>query len=292
MISYTETPIQEIDNPALRAAGVRLLVKREDLNHPIISGNKWWKLKYNLGEALNERAGMLLTFGGAYSNHIVAVAEAAAHIGMKSIGIIRGENREPLNPALRFARAKGMQLHFISREQYKTKTDSAFIERLRQQFGAFYLIPEGGTNELAVRGTRDWGEKLVREIDFDVVALAVGTGGTIAGIVQALRPGQRAIGISVLKGGDFLVDEVRKWVGHERNWTIETRFHFGGFAKASLDLHRFIDEQMRDQKLPLDPVYTAKALYGILELIRRKEIVGPCTVLMIHTGGFSEAAIT
>lgn len=291
MISYTETPIQEISDSVLRAKGIRLLVKREDLNHPLISGNKWWKLKYNLEQAQREGTGTMLTFGGAHSNHIVAVAEAAVHTGMKSIGIIRGEHREPLNPALHFARAQGMQLHFISRALYKRKTEPEFIEDLRREFGGFYLIPEGGTNELAVRGTREWGEKLVREIDFDVVAAAVGTGGTLAGIIQALRPGQRAIGISVLKGGDFLADEIRKWVGHERNWSIETRFHFGGFARTSSGLQRFMSEQMREQSLPLDHVYTGKTLYGILERIRRKEIVGPCTVLMIHTGGFSGSGI-
>jgi len=269
-------------------AGIRFLVKREDLNHPVISGNKWWKLKYNLESAQKQGAGTLLTLGGAYSNHVVAVAEAAACIGMKSIGIIRGENREPLNPALRFAQSRGMHLHYVSRDLYRQKADSAFIEELHRQFGAFFLIPEGGSNELAVQGTREWGEKLVREIDFDVVGLAVGTGGTLAGIIQALRQDQQAIGISVLKGGDFLKEEVRKWIGNQTNWAIETRFHFGGFAKTSSALQQFVDEQRRDHNLPLDYVYTAKACYGLLKMVEEKEITGPRTVLMIHTGGLQE----
>jgi len=271
-------------------AGIRFLVKREDLNHPVISGNKWWKLKYNLESAQKQGAGTLLTLGGAYSNHVVAVAEAAACIGMKSIGIIRGENREPLNPALRFAQSRGMHLHYVSRDLYRQKADSAFIEELHRQFGAFFLIPEGGSNELAVQGTREWGEKLVREIDFDVVGLAVGTGGTLAGIIQALRQDQQAIGISVLKGGDFLKEEVRKWIGNQTNWAIETRFHFGGFAKTSSALQQFVDEQRRDHNLPLDYVYTAKACYGLLKMVEEREIKGPRTVLMIHTGGLQELA--
>lgn len=283
MISYQETPIQEIHDTLFGQAGVRLLVKREDLNHPIISGNKWWKLKYNLVQALEEKERTLLTFGGAYSNHIVAVAEAAASLGLKSIGIIRGERHNPPNPSLRFAESRGMRLHYISRELYREKSDDDFVRSLREEFGDFYLIPEGGTNSLAVKGTREFGEKLVREVAFDYVVLPVGTGGTLAGIIQALKEDQVAIGLSSLKGGKFLEEVVSTWVGNKSNWSIETRFHFGGFARTTPELLNFIRQQAHH--LPLDPVYTAKTIFGIYAMIRNQEFRRGTTVLMIHTGG-------
>lgn len=283
MISYQETPIQEIRDPLVEQGGVRLLVKREDLNHPIISGNKWWKLKYNLVQAMEEKQHTLLTFGGAYSNHIVAVAEAAANLGLKSIGIIRGERHDPLNPSLRFAESRGMHLHYVTRESYREKSDDDFVKSLRAAFGDFYLIPEGGTNSLAIKGTREFGEKLVREAAFDYVGLPVGTGGTLAGIIQALKEDQVAIGFSSLKGGTFLEEVVRKWGDTKNNWSIETRFHFGGFARTTPELLNFIRQQAHH--LPLDHVYTAKTLFGIFEMIRNQEFRRGSTVLMIHTGG-------
>ncbi|HET9055131.1 MAG TPA: 1-aminocyclopropane-1-carboxylate deaminase/D-cysteine desulfhydrase, partial [Cyclobacteriaceae bacterium] len=142
MLHYTPTPVQEIHDPLFERAGVRVLVKREDLNHPMISGNKWWKLKYNLQEAKERKHTTLLTFGGAYSNHIFATAAAAHELGFASIGIIRGEETLPLNHTLSFAKNIGMQLHYVSREQFKQKTDPEFIALLHRQFGDFYLIPE------------------------------------------------------------------------------------------------------------------------------------------------------
>ncbi len=293
MIPYTETPIQEIPDPLLERAGIRLLVKREDLNHAQVSGNKWWKLKYNLAQAREEGADTLLSFGGAYSNHLYALAGASSILGLKSIGIIRGEETHPLNATLTYASSKGMHLHFISREVYRTKSEDYFVKELKERFGKFYLIPEGGTNSLAVKGCVEFGEKLLREIDFDYICLPVGTGGTLAGIVNSLRPEQTAIGFSALKNGKFLEEEVRKWIeirnSASASWRIETKYDFGGYARTTPALGRFIEDQKERHALPLDHVYTSKVLFGIYELIKRNEI-GKGVVLMVHTGGLQGAS--
>jgi len=285
LISYTATPIHEICDAAF-PQGVRLFIKREDLNHPYISGNKWWKLKYNLARAREGGHAALLTFGGAYSNHLYATAAAAAELGIKSIGVVRGEKVTPMNSTLSFAEQKGMTLHFVSRTEYRKRDSASFTSDLRSRFGDVYLLPEGGTNAEAIQGCRDFGEALVNEIPFDIICLPVGTGGTLAGVVQRLKPHQRAIGFSVLKDGHFLAEEVKKWLPRDReNWRIETRFDFGGYAKSTTQLISFIERQRTIHNLPLDPVYTAKAMFGIYELIKRGEIAPLSKVLMVHTGG-------
>lgn len=236
----------------------------------------------------------LLTLGGAYSNHIYSVAAAAHLVGLKSIGIIRGEQTLPLNPTLQFASDHGMSLHYVSRSSYREKTTREFMENLHAQFGRFYFIPEGGTNELAVQGCLELGKRIVDEVEFDIIGLPVGTGGTLAGILQALRRNQHAIGFSVLKDGGFLEEEAKRWMPADVNtsWRIETRFDFGGYAKSTQALHDFIRQQHKENNLPLDSVYTAKTLYGIFELVKRGEIPRSATVLMIHTGGLQSGVIS
>lgn len=291
MLFYKETPVQEIFDPLFEKEGARVLVKREDLNHQHVSGNKWWKLKYNLEEATRQRRKTLLTFGGPFSNHIFATAAAAHELGFKSIGIIRGEESLPLNPTLTFAKEKGMSLHFISRELYRSKTDPAFVEKLKNQFGDFYLLPEGGTNKLAVKGCRELGEKLLREIDFDCLCLPVGTGGTMAGIVQGLKGEREVIGFSALKGGAFLEDNVRDLLRSEsikgfENWKILTDYHFGGYGKSTKELEDFITSNWQTHHLPLDSVYTAKMMFGVYHSIKKGNFEKGSTILALHTGGF------
>ena len=193
--------IQEIRDPLFARQKIRFLIKREDVIHPQISGNKWHKLKYNLEEAKRRGHETLLSFGGAYSNHIYALAAAAREAGSACIGVIRGERVVPLNPTLQFAVKAGMQLHFVTREKYRVKTEASFIADLKEQFGAFYLIPEGGTNQLAVRGASEIIDETIGI--FDYICCPVGTGGTIAGLVCGLRGRSKVIGFPVLKG-DFL----------------------------------------------------------------------------------------
>lgn len=294
MISYAPTPVQEIDDPLFKESGVRLWIKREDLNHPLVSGNKWWKLRYNLERAVGLGHDTLLTFGGAYSNHLYAVAAAAEALNLKSIGVVRGEEKRPLNSTLTFAKKAGMRLYHVTRERYREKSSARFVADLERKFGKFFLLPEGGTNADAVRGCREWGANLVAEVDFDILCLPVGTGGTLAGLVQSLKANQQAIGFSVLRNGSFLVPEVQRWLppGSRSTWCIETRFDFGGYAKRTEALRNFMRAQQDAHHLPLDPVYTAKTLYGIYSKVREGEFPRSTRILMIHTGGLQANSLT
>jgi 1-aminocyclopropane-1-carboxylate deaminase len=297
LIKYTDTPLTELASPLTHKQGVRLFIKHEYLNHPQISGNKWWKLKYNTEAALLQKKDTLLTFGGAFSNHIYATAAAAHELGLKSIGIIRGEETFPLNPTLSFAKSIGMRLHYISREDYKQKQTDAFGEDLKNLFGDFYLIPEGGTNELAVKGCAELGNKLLNEIPFDYLCLPVGTGGTMAGIIEGLKGQKEVIGISVLKNGDFLKDEVKNLLGKGNvtpysNWQLLTSYHHGGYAKHTKELMGFIQEMKKGYDLPLDQVYTGKLFWALNEEIKNGSFKKGSTILALHTGGLQGSSFS
>ena len=268
--------IQEIHSAFLHSKKVRLLVQREDLNDPYCMGNKWWKLRYNLIEAIREKHNKVLTFGGAFSNHIVATASACNRMGLKSIGIIRGDSTDKLNPSLIRAQNDGMELFFVDRQIYRNKSNIDW----KSIYGDHYLIPEGGTNELAVSSC----EEMISFKEFDMVCVPVGTGGTLSGIIRSLKPSQHAIGFSSLKGGGFLNDEVKKYVDHS-NWSIQFDYHFGGYAKINLKLVSFMNEFKRDFSIQLDPVYTAKMFYGIFDMIKNEQIRSNSTILAVHTGG-------
>src|SRR5688572_20528443 len=166
LLAYSDTPIQEIQDQLISSSGVRIFVKREDLNHPLVSGNKWWKLKDNLAEALMQKKDTLLTFGGAFSNHIFATAAAGREMRIKTVGIIRGEEQTSVNPVIQFARHAGMKLHFVSRDVYRQKNEEEFIQKLHEEFGDFYLIPEGGSNELAVKGVQEFVGRIIGDFDY------------------------------------------------------------------------------------------------------------------------------
>ena len=259
-------------------------MKREDLIHPFVSGNKFRKLKYNLLQAKTENQSTLLTFGGAYSNHIAAVAYAGKENGFQTIGIIRGDelaDKIASNPTLKFAQECGMQFEFVSREDYRLKTEATFLEQLENKFGSFYLIPEGGKNALAIKGC----EEILTQEDgnFDYVACAIGTGGTISGIINSALPHQKILGFPALKG-DFLQDEIRNFVQND-NWELITDYHFGGYGKVNTVLVDFINRFLEKTKIPLDPVYTGKMVFGIVDLIEKNYFPENATILLIHTGG-------
>ncbi len=286
LLPYSETPTIEINDPSIREAGVRLLLKREDLNHPFVSGNKWWKLKYNLLEAVRQHHATILTFGGAYSNHIYATAAAAKELNIKSIGIIRGERTLPLNRTLRFAMDQGMQLHYVSRESYREKETPAFHEKLRNQFGDFYLIAEGGTNELAVKGCEEFGSKL-NTVQADYLCMPVGTGGTIAGIIKTISPGTTVLGFAVLKDAGFLEPKIRTLAGGSRDaeWKVVTDYAYGGYAKRNDLVTAFMRNFRERMNVRLDFVYTGKMMCGVFDLIEKGFFERGTTVLAIHTGG-------
>ncbi|WP_254165109.1 1-aminocyclopropane-1-carboxylate deaminase/D-cysteine desulfhydrase [Chryseosolibacter histidini] len=292
---YNKTPVDEIRSAALDKAGIRLLVKREDQNHPFISGNKWWKLKYNIEEALKQHR-TVLTFGGAYSNHIYAVAAAAKEHGLSSIGIIRGEETLPPNATLSFAKGNGMQLHYVSREDYRKKNDPEFVQMLHEKYGEFYLIPEGGTNSLAVKGCAEFASETLLPIDFDHLMLPVGTGGTMAGIVCGLQGRRKVTGVAALKNGDFLKTEIDKLIRESsgstyENWSLLTSYHHGGYAKVTNELLDFMKTIKTEHDLPLDHVYTGKLLWAVMKEIDMGQFARGTTVLALHTGGLQGSLV-
>jgi len=259
-------------------------IKREDQIHPFVSGNKFRKLKYNLIEAKQQSKNTLLTFGGAFSNHIAATAAAGKEYGFQTIGIIRGEELSQKiheNPTLAFAKANGMTFHFVSREHYKQKHTIEFQNILVEKFGDFYLLPEGGTNPLAVKGC----EEVLTDKDavYDFICLPLGTGGTMAGIVNSSKPHQKVIGFSALKG-NFLEKEIKKWTS-KSNWEITDEYCFGGYAKINEELVDFINVFKNKTHIPLDPIYTGKMIYGIFELVKTGFFPKNSRILAIHTGG-------
>ena len=272
---------QEISIPLLKEKEVRLFIKRIDKVHPFVSGNKWFKLKYNLLEAQKQGVKTLLTFGGAYSNHIAATAFAAKEKGFKSIGIIRGEEHLPLNPTLQFAEENGMELHYVSRSDYREKAIPEFLDKLEVQFGDFYLIPEGGTNELAIQGAAE----ILEESDTqDYICCAVGTGGTISGIINASADKQTVIGFSAIKGIDVLENDIENWT-NTNNYKFITNYFGSGYAKVSKNLVQFINEFNTTHNIPLDAIYTGKMMLGILDLVAKDYFPIRSSILVIHTGG-------
>ena len=264
---------------------ITLTIKREDLIHPFISGNKFRKLKYNLLQAKSEKQETLLTFGGAFSNHIAAVAYAGKEQGFKTIGIIRGDELRGKiveNPTFLFAQECGMEFEFVTREAYRLKNELSFMADLKHKFGQFYLVPEGGTNELAVKGC----EEILTEDDavFDFVCCSLGTGGTISGIINSILPHQKVLGFPTLKG-DFLKEEIRNFVRINTNWELITDYHFGGYGKVTSELIEFINSFYRKNKIPLDPIYTGKMVFGVIDLIKRNYFPENSKILLIHTGG-------
>jgi len=281
--------IQQIHFSEISDKEISLFIKREDELHAFISGNKYRKLKYNLEEAFNQKHHTLITFGGAYSNHIAAVAAAGFEHGFKTIGVIRGDELAnnlhdviQKNATLKFASEHNMKFEFVSRIEYRTKTSAAFIRKLKQKFGDFYLIPEGGTNNLAVKGC----EEILTEEDvkYDIVCLAVGTGGTISGIINSINGSQNVIGFPALKG-DFLKHEIDKYVLKMNNWSLNTEYNFGGYAKIAEELITFINKFKNETNIPIDPVYTGKMMFGIVDLIKKNYFKKGTKILAIHTGG-------
>lgn len=287
--SHIQTENQQLFLPILEEKKIELFIKREDLIHPYISGNKFRKLKYNLDEAIKLKKKSLLTFGGAFSNHIVATAVAGELAGLKTFAVIRGEElglnlAKTLeeNPTLRRAHESGMKFHFVSREVYRQKTSFGFIEKMKNKWGDFYLIPEGGTNIFGVQGC----EEILSAEDkkFNIICCAVGTGGTIAGLINGSRRNQKLIGFPALKG-NFLSEEIKKYATNSKKWRLQKDYTFGGYAKHTDELIGFINDFNKQTGILLDPVYTGKMMFGILDLIKKDYFEENTKIVAIHTGG-------
>jgi 1-aminocyclopropane-1-carboxylate deaminase/D-cysteine desulfhydrase-like pyridoxal-dependent ACC family enzyme len=281
------SPLAEWDDGRLADAGIRVYLKRDDLINPDLPGNKWRKLKYNLAAAKEQGRHTLLTFGGAYSNHIRATAAAGSYFGFSTIGVIRGEEHLPLNPSLSYAASHGMRLTYLDRAAYRNKASAGVISALRDRFGDFYLLPEGGSNEYAVRGCAEIPAEIAQP--FDLMCCPCGTGGTLAGISCGLSGAQRALGFSALKGGDFLESQVRglqlrAFRQSPGNWTIEQRFHFGGYARRTPSLDSFIADFSSRHGLELNWIYSAKMMYGIYALAAEGRFPRGTTIVALITG--------
>ena len=259
-------------------------IKPEYLIHPTVSGNKFRKLKYNLEKVQLENYKGILTFGGAFSNHIAATASAGQELNIPTVGIIRGEElvtQIESNPTLRYSKSCGMHLEFVSRSSYNKKTDPAYLLQLLETFKDYYILPEGGTNALAIKGCEEI--LTVKDQSFDIICCAVGTGGTIAGVINGSLLTQKIIGFPALKG-EFLKEDICKFAT-QSNWELWGDYHFGGYAKVDSKLIKYMNDFKLIYNIPLDPVYTAKMMYGIFEGIRSGEIPQTAKVLAIHTGG-------
>jgi 1-aminocyclopropane-1-carboxylate deaminase len=277
-------PFQKIENELTLSHKINLFVLRLDTIDLYAGGNKLFKLKYNLEEAKKQGFEKILTFGGAWSNHLAAVG-AVSNEQLAVVAVVRGEEPKIYSDTLTYCKEKGVELHFISRTDYRNKTDENFIQELKNKFGDFYLLPEGGSNALAVKGCSEIANYI--PIDFDYICTAVGSGGTLAGIASTLKPNQRAIGFSALKGAGYLSDEVCKLIDDstKSNFEIVNDYHFGGYAKTTPELLDFKSNFERQFSIPLDYVYTSKMMFGIFDQIKNSNFKEGSIVVAIHTGG-------
>ncbi|WP_333755218.1 1-aminocyclopropane-1-carboxylate deaminase/D-cysteine desulfhydrase [Streptomyces sp. IBSBF 3352] len=281
------SPLCESADGRLARHGVRLLLKRDDLIHPELIGNKWRKLAPNLTAAAGRT---VATFGGAYSNHLRATAAAGRLLGLPTVGVVRGQELagRPLNPSLARCVADGMRLHFVDRSTYRRKSEPSTLAAVLRAAGAqdAYVVPEGGSNALAVEGCRALGEELRGRAD--VIAVACGTGGTLAGLAAGLGAGARALGVPVLKGG-FLGAEVRAlqtaaFGGPRGDWSLDERFHFGGYARTTPALESFAADFEDRHGLPVERLYVAKMLYAVVALAEEGAFARGTTVAAVVTG--------
>lgn len=279
-------PLLKVNDPLLEEKKVTLFIKREDLIHPYIFGNKWYKLKYNLIEAGRQKKRTLLTFGGAYSNHIYAAAAAGSIFGFRTIGIIRGEEHLPFNPVLKFAKQRKMMINYVSRSDYRLKAEQEFIDKLHRVYGDFYLLPEGGTNFFAVKGCSEIPSTI--NIEYDYISTAVGTGGTIAGLIAGVKPGIKVLGFPVLKGAQFLEEDLKRLLSpfeitNNRNYEMFFDYHFGGFAKSTEDFITFLEDFCKKYNFKPDRIYFGKMLYGIFDLVRKDYFPEGKTIIALNS---------
>lgn len=281
-----KAPLYKVNDPLLEEKKITLYIKREDLIHPYIFGNKWHKLKYNLVEAKKEKKKTLLTFGGAYSNHIYAAAAAGGIFDFKTIGIIRGEEHLPLNPILSFASENGMMLNYVSRSDYRHKEEKDFIDKLHRVYGDFYLLPEGGSNYFAVKGCSEIPASI--EVKYDYIAAAMGTGGTVAGLIAGVSDDVKVLGFPVLKGARFLEEVVLRLLTDFSpckpfNYEMFFDYHFGGYAKSNTKLLSFINEFENRTGFRPDWIYFGKMLYGVYDLIGKGYFPENRTIIALNS---------
>ena len=276
---------EPVHHPLLEKKDLQLFIKREDRLHPIVSGNKWRKLKYILQHAIETKHDHLISMGGVWSNHLHALAWVGKELGLRTTGIIRGELPDEKPSTLIEVEEWGMQLEFVSRLEFRKLREFHEHDSEPAEHYNGYWIPEGGANKLALRGVAEVVNEI--ELSFDTIALACGTGTTLAGIASVLPADKNTIGFAVLKGASFLQDDVRALLKDydQKNWSINLDYHFGGFAKTDQKLFSFMEDFEKQTGIPLEPVYTGKMLYGLFDLIKQDMFESGQKIIAIHTGG-------
>ncbi len=281
---FFQSPLTQIFDPLLEQKQLELWIKRDDLIHPVISGNKWRKLKYILDHALTQGAECIVSMGGAYSNHLHALAFAGQQLNLKTIGYIRGERPKKFSPTLTDLELWGMELRFISRTDFRELRQYKRYDSLPGLQKAQYWLPEGGATELALKGVADIIDEI--ELDYDVLCAPCGTGTTLAGLISAKQGRVKILGFSALKGGGFLNQDVNSLLNRQiANWQISLDYHFGGFAKSNNELLLFMQQFLTRHAITLDPVYTGKMIYGLFDLIQKDTFKPRQRIIAIHTGG-------
>jgi len=282
--TFDKSILSRIHDPLLERHEIELWIKRDDLLHPVISGNKWRKLKYILDHALSSGAHTIISMGGAYSNHLHALAYAGRKLGLKTTGLVRGEQPDALNPTLADLQNWGMELKFVSRSDYRALRHHKGWRDLPGIEPQQYWLPEGGAQALALKGVAE----LVQEISipYDVLCVPCGTGTTLAGIVEAVPESASVIGFAALKNANFLTGDVESLLSRPyTNWQINLDYHFGGFAQVNAELMNFIAAFELKAPIPLEPVYTGKMLYGLYDLIAKGYFKPGQRIIAVHTGG-------
>jgi 1-aminocyclopropane-1-carboxylate deaminase/D-cysteine desulfhydrase-like pyridoxal-dependent ACC family enzyme len=287
LLSHLQTPVlQKIHHPVFDQAGISVMVKRDDQIHPVVSGNKLYKLSGHLQQFTQSQSQTLVTFGGAYSNHLHATAYACKENGISCVAIIRGEQILPLNPTLKDCVDNGMILEPVSRKEYGLGMESEVVQEVIDRYPSAYVVPEGGGGELGVVGAQE----ILSGVDqsqFDVIVAACGTGTTLAGIINAAEPHVQVVGIPVLKGADkWMPQEIDQYLTNKsKNWELLCDYHFGGYAKHTEEVLEFIKWAEVECQLPLDQVYTGKAFYGLVDRVKSGYWKAGTRILFIHTGG-------
>ncbi len=297
-VSFINPPLEEVNFSDFSKHNVHFSFLRLDKIHSELGGNKYYKLKRNIKHILNLGRPTVVSFGGAYSNHLRALAAAGKIYSFRTIGFVRGEIVRPLNPILKFCEESGMELQEITRENYRQKSSKNFTTKLRSELGEFYLLPEGGSNLRALRGCAEISHLIPAETDFGsrCITLACGTGLTLAGVVIGASQFERtqAIGFSVLKAPRYLSREVGGYlnstqIGFDRNahipWRVEDEYHCGGYAKKTPELLEFVERFTQETRVPIEPTYTGKMLYGLSQLMDQGVVKSNTQVIAIHTGG-------
>ncbi len=284
MIFKTPSPIQEIKLNINNPNQVKLYIKREDLIHNIVSGNKWRKLKYNFKYIKNNNIKTILSFGGAYSNHLHALSWLAKKNKINSIGLIRGEKTFLANPTLSFCLKNNMRLYFLDRKTYReSKYNNEIINSLKENEKNIYVIPEGGFNEFGIKGC----EEIMDEVDssFNIISCSIGSGCTAIGLIRSLLPNQKFLGFCSFKNYNFVNQNIENYINLKSNWSVNFDYNFGGFGKVNFELKKFMNYFSQTHGVKLDPIYTSKLFFGLLDMISKKKFPKESRILVLHTGG-------